>query len=175
MTAILLKLAPWIAGVLGVFAVSAFLTHKVDNIALSRVQSAYDADKVTWAHSQAAAEKAAADALATQIAQRKSTEARNAELQDSLQKVQADAVAAHRDADFASRLLAAARKAASRPDSDPVPAAQGGQKPDGASEASGDRPAPDILGLTAAAATECREAIQQYATIQLELDPQLQR
>lgn len=173
MTALLLKFAPWIAGVLGIFAVSAFLTHKVDSIALSRLQSAYDADKVTWAQSQASAQKAAADALQAQIAQRNATEARNAELQSSLAQTQADAVAAHRDADFASRLLAAARQAASRPSGGQVPGSQGGQQPADSSGASGNRPAADLFGLTRDSAAECRNAIERLATLQLEIATQL--
>lgn len=158
---------------LGVIGVAAYATHKLDDARYESLQSDFSEYKAQVATDNATAHTALANALQAQIDSRNATEARNAQLQTSLQSVQADAVAAHRDADFANRLLAAAAHTGTTAPSSGVPKAQGGSGTDGSSGASGDRQTPDLLADVTASAAECREAIQNYAALQLQLSPQL--
>lgn len=167
----LVKFAPWLAAVLVLLGLGGWGGYKVAQPRYNRLQGQYEAFQLTVATDRAAQQKAAADALAAQIKTRTQTEARNAQLEQFLRMAQATAVA--RDTEFARRLLAAARKATPAPGRDPMPASQGGSRPDGATGSPGDGSAPDLPGLTAAAATECHDAIQRLTALQLELQPQL--
>lgn len=172
MTALLLKFAPWIGGVLVLLGLGGWCGYKLAQPAYNRLQGQYEAFQLTVANQQAAQQKAATDALEAQIAQRNQTEARNAQLEQSLSSIQDQATTAQRSADFANRLLAAARKAA--PASGPsVPEAPGHSPVADPASSSADGSTPDLAGLIAGAATECRDAIQDYAALQLELAPQL--
>ncbi|HSX78531.1 MAG TPA: hypothetical protein VLQ80_08185 [Candidatus Saccharimonadia bacterium] len=169
MSVILLKFAPWIAAALVCLGIGGWAGHKAAQPAYNRLASQYEAFQLTVAHDQAAGQKAATEALQAQINERNATEARNAQLEQSLHSIQDRA--AERDADFARRLLAAARKAGSTPGPDSVSKGKGEQHATDPPDASGDRSLTTDLGD---AAGECTDAIQRLAALQLEITTQVQ-
>lgn len=173
MTALLLKFAPWIAGVLVVFGAGAWSGHKLAQPAYDRLQGQYSAFQLQTSKDTAARLKAAADALTAQIAQRNTVEDRNAVLESSLESVRAEAMAAHRDADFASRLLTAARQARPVTASDPSTKAGDQQPVQDPPAISGSGSAGNILGLTTDAIAECRGAFEYAYGLAAEVMPQL--
>lgn len=168
-----LKALPWIAGVLVLLGIGGWAGHKSAQDNYDRLQGQYTALQLADAQQQAASQKAATAALQAQIAQRTQTEARNAQLQQSLATAQDQASSAQRSADFANRLLTAARALPAPAASHPVPAAASGQQPVDTSGPRDDRPVVSLSELIAGAATECRDAIQRFTALQLELGPQL--
>lgn len=158
---------------LGVISATAYATHKLDDARYESLRSDFSGYKAQVATDDATAHTALANALQAQIDSRNATEARNAQLQTSLQSVQADAVAAHRDVDFANRLLAAAAHAGTAAASSAVSKAQGGSGAADTPGASGDRSTPNLIADVTDSATECRDAIQRLAALQLEIAPQI--
>lgn len=147
--------------------VAGYLTHWVIDVPrYDALQTSLASYKAQQADKDAAAQKAAADALEAQINSRLATEANNGKVISQLQNERDAAVA---DRDFARRLLAAA-KARAPAASGAVPAAAGGRRFDDPSGPSGDRSLAQDLGD---AAGECRSAIQRLAALQAELKPQL--
>jgi hypothetical protein len=155
-----------VGAVVGFFLIiaSIFITHKFD-------EAAYADLKATTATAYADAQKTYSDALAAQIASERATERRNDQISASLAAVQNDAASAHRDADFAQRLLAAAAKTSAPAGSPPVPATGSAPGAPAAGAALGDRRAGDLSGLTAGAIAECRNAIERLSAIRLKLNP----
>lgn len=159
---------------LGLIALGCYVTHQLDESKLAEVKVDFSNYRAQASADNAASQKALGDALRQQLDLNKIIEANNDQLRTSLQQVQADAIAAHSDADFARRLLAAATQDARATAGGPgVPKAQGGRGSDGGAPAPGGRPSTDLLGDVAAAAAEARECFEKYTALQLQLSPQL--
>lgn len=155
-------------------AVAIYVTHTADSISYARQGAEFAAYRAQASGDYADAQKAARDALQSEITKRTAAEARNDQIQASLESAQAAAAAAHSDADFARRLLAAAiQDARAATTSHPTNEAGGATQPDGATTASSDRPASTLFADVTDSAAECRDAIQRFAGLQLELAGQV--
>lgn len=158
---------------LGVIGLTAYATHKLEAARYERLDADFAKYRSQTSEDYAAAHKAARDALQAQIAEHAAAEARNAQISASLESAQAEAAAAHRDAEFARRLLATASNSGTAASGDPVPEAGGGSGSHDSPSTSGDRPTSELSGLIADSASECRIAIQKLTALQLEVSPQL--
>lgn len=150
-----------------------WLTHELDSVAYGHLETQFADYKTQSQSDHNIALKALNDALAAQQKAREATEKFNDQISTSLTAVQSDAAAAHRDADFAQRLLAAAKNAGTVAPGAAVPAPQGGPGAANPTLALGDRRPGDLAGLTTGAVAECRNAIERLAALQIELSPQL--
>jgi len=148
-------------------------THEFDSGSYSKLEAQFADYRTQSTADHDAALKALNDALSAQIQAREATEKRNEQIAQSLTNVQNDAAAAHRDADFAQRLLAAAKNPGPAAPGPAVSATQGGSGANGPAATLGDRRAGDLPGLTTGAIAECRNAIERLAALQLQLAPQL--
>lgn len=156
---------------LGVISATAWATHKLDDARYASLQAEYSQYQATTQANDALAQKTARDALQLAVDTHQKAEDNNAKTIASLQS-QVDG--ARTDAEFARKLLASAAAAAA-PGTAGHPAAQtnGGSTANGAPTAPGDRPPTTLLGDVTAAAAECRDAIQRFTALQIELRPQL--
>jgi len=142
-----------------------YLTHRVLDVPrYDALQTSLASYKAQEAEKDAAAQKAAADALQAQINSRLATEANNGKVISQLQSERDAAVAAR---NFSDRLLAAAAKA---PHCAAVPTAPGGSPPDAAPESPGGG---QLAELLKPAALETAQCFEHYIGLQAELQPQL--
>ena len=166
----LAKYAAWLALVLSLIGTGMYLEHHWDAGALAQEKEAEAAREAQEAKDNAAAQAAAARALQDQISRANAQDAANAKI---IADLQARAVGAESDRDFARRLLAAARQAV--PAAGGSAAGQAASQPgaDGAAGAQPGGPPTALAGLLAGAAGECANAIQRLSALQAELTPQL--
>lgn len=168
MTAVLafLKLAwPYILAA----GVGAYGAHELDQIPYDRQVTAFASYKAQVADADEKAQKAAADALQEQIDTRLTTEANNGKVISQL-TAERDSIAADRD--LAQRLLSAATTRPASP-GHPVPTSVDRPGTPSATQGGGDQQAPDLIGTLSGAIAECRDALQRFTGLQLELAPQL--
>lgn len=165
---LLLKFAPYIAAAALGAAVSGYLTHKADGVPLAHLQAEYAGYKAQVADDKEKAEKAAADALAKELADHHRIEVANDKIVADMQR-QLGTTAADRDG--ARRLLDAARTALTTPGSCALPA--GPDKPvapfPGPSSGDG-----RLAELLADAKAECRANAAQLDALIEEIKPQTQ-
>lgn len=167
MTALLafLRVAyPWLIGA----ALGGYGAHELDQIPYGRLQTTLASERTQHADEVAAGQKAAADALQAQIKTRLTIEANNGNV---IAQLTAERDSAAADRDLAQRLLNAASHPAAP--SHPVSTAAGRPIADDAPKGGGDQQAPDLVGTLSGAIAECRDALQRFAGLQLELAPQL--
>jgi hypothetical protein len=144
-----------------------YLTHRtIDVPRYDRLQTSFASYRGQVADENAKAQQAARDAIEAQIKARLKTEANNSAVIQQLQQERDSAAA---DRDFARRLLVAAQ-ARSTATSGAMPQAGGGS---GSNDPSGAPGGGSLAEDLAAAAGECRAAIQRLAALQAELAPQL--
>jgi hypothetical protein len=147
--------------------VAGYLTHRVIDVPrYDALQTSLASYKAQEADKDAAAQKAATDALQAQIATRLATEANNGKVIAQLQDERDAAIAAR---NFSDRLLAAAAKTGA-PTCSQVPAT--GHQP--APDAAGQSPSSGQLAqLLRSAALETAQCFERYSALQLQLQPQL--
>jgi crotonobetainyl-CoA:carnitine CoA-transferase CaiB-like acyl-CoA transferase len=147
-------------------AAGGFISHEIDNIRYDGLQTKFATYQQRVAEEDALAQKAATDALQTEITARQSTEAHNAQVVSQLLQERDHAAA---DRDLAQRLLIAAqaRPTSSRP---AVPQAPGGRPAPAASPANSGGSLTEEL---AAAIDECRHNADQLDALIAEIKPQL--
>jgi len=169
-TALEIRIIGYALMALGIIGVTAYATHRLDDARYEALQVEY-ADYRTQVQADAVtAQKAYATALQAQIDHRTNLEASNAQTIASLTS-QADA--ARQSADFAQRLLASSLSAGSAAAGHPVPGAGGQPGAHDPTAGAGDQSTPDLARDVADSASECRDAIERLAALQVELAPQL--
>lgn len=153
-------------------ALAWWITHGIDQARLQDLQAKFSQYQAQVQADNTTAQRAADEALQAEFNARKAAEVTNAEVRQSLESQVADA---QRDRDFATRLLQRAQNARTTAAGSEVPGTfdRPGTAPD--SSAPADRPATNLIRLTADSATECRDAIQRLAGLQIELIPQLNK
>ncbi len=165
MSALLLKLAPWLAGAALIFGGGWYAGGLQPKAALARLQAA---DWQAKAQGEAAARKAVED----QLAKAQATSANNSTVIEKLQNENAQ-IASDHDATLTrvrrlEQLLVLASRSSSG--SDHLPKTGSGQ----GTPAAGDPPGtPPIEGLLVAAATECEQTANQLNALISEIEPQL--
>jgi hypothetical protein len=167
MTAILLKFAPWIAGVVVLLGLGGWAGYKVNPW-----EGRYTALQATDAKARAEGEAAVAKTLQAQLAQAQTVSANNAQTVEKLSAENAQIVADHSATLDRVRRLEQLLVLASRPTSTSagVSQASGGPSVAGASDPPG---ITSIEGLLVAAATECEQTANQLNALIEELRPQL--
>lgn len=165
------KAWPYLLAAAVAAAGSVWITHRLDTVALDSLQAKYSQYVAQSETLEAAQEAAANKAISAQLQTHLTIETTNAQVIGSLQD-QVDA--AKSDAAFAKQLLSAAAKAQSA-GSGSVFATGSGPAADDATKGSSDKSAFNLLGVATDSITECRDAIQRLAALQLEIAPQLKQ
>jgi hypothetical protein len=164
MTALLIKFAPWLAGVLLVFCAGTYTGWHM-NPWESRYKSLQASDAIERIHG----EEAVRSALTAQLAQAQATSKNNA---DSLARLADENAEIIRDRDanllLARRLLAG--QARPTPGSHPLPKAGSGQAPAAASGAGQNE---DLASLLVDTADECERNADRLDTLIAQIRPQL--
>lgn len=163
----LLGFWPYLAALALGVVLGGYGAHKVDSVPYSRLEATYASFQTQVAEERAAAEKAAREAIAAQIANTQRTEAHNETIMAGLRSELGTTSAS---LDFAHRLLAAAQAGRALPGDRAVSPASGGPS------APGTAPAPGGGSLVAdlgASATEVRQCFATLKALQDEVRPQL--
>lgn len=162
--AILVRFGPYIVAL----AIGIFGGYKLEEGRYAAEKAARVQDQLAYSQARETAQKAANDALQKQIQARLDAENHNGQILSQLAQERDSAVSART---LAERLLAAAQ-ARPHAGAGPVPTADHQPGAPGASQGGGDQSITDIL---AAAAADCRDAIQRFAALQQQIIPQLSR
>lgn len=164
MSVILLKLAPWLAGIIVLLGVGGYAGYHL-NPWQGRYQSLMAADVIARAHGEEAIRKTLAD----QLAQAQATSKNNADALEKLQDENAH-IAADRDANLllARRLLAGQARPIAATHS--LPKASSGQA---SAATSGTRQNESLAGLLVDTADECERNADRLDALIAQITPQL--